>query len=210
MHSKPIFMKINFYSLLKGHSLSASDRTFLIDENSVTRIWETLISKKGFLIGVVTLLLFVQNGFAQPVLQSSTTNEGSSTTATVNKPSGVVSGDLMVVGLMVENGKSTAVTVPSGWIAIAATDNGNNVTIFSYYKLAGGSEPASYTFTLSTSRRWAIGNNRLTGAYSAGSPVADVKGANGSGTSVTAPSISPATSQSLVLCFYTNNQNATF
>ena len=67
---------------------------------------------------------------------------------TLNKPSGVVSGDFMLAIFGYWNA-SAPVTAPSGWTHLdttansAATYNQSSV----YYKVAGGSEPATYTWT---------------------------------------------------------------
>ena len=85
-----------------------------------------------------------------------------STTCTVTKPTGTVSGDLLVAAI----GKSTTGTpsgVPSGWVVVTsntAEKLNNTASSFGngcgfYYKIAGGSEGADYTWT-STSSEWAI------------------------------------------------------
>lgn len=66
-----------------------------------------------------------------------------STTITINVPSGVVDGDILVLMVM-SNGASW--TTPSGWTVWLAS--GNNRAI--YYRTAS-SEPASYTITQSVS-----------------------------------------------------------
>lgn len=64
-----------------------------------------------------------------------------STTITINVPSGVVNGDILVLMVMSNNGTWTT---PSGWTVWLA--NANNRAI--YYRTAS-SEPASYTITQS-------------------------------------------------------------
>lgn len=72
---------------------------------------------------------------------------------TINVPSGVSSGDVMVAGITFSNGSSVTLTPPSGWILISGTRCDNNdssgaySSIAMYYKVAGASEPASYTWT---------------------------------------------------------------
>jgi hypothetical protein len=62
---------------------------------------------------------------------------------TLTKPSGTVEGDMMIV-LITDDATGNALTC-SGWTAISETDNQARVSAF--YKEAGGSEPADYTFT---------------------------------------------------------------
>lgn len=66
------------------------------------------------------------------------------TTITINVPSGVANGNVLVLMVMSNNGTWTT---PSGWTVWLA--NGNNRAI--YYRTAS-SEPASYTITQSASQ----------------------------------------------------------
>lgn len=64
--------------------------------------------------------------------------------ASITKPSGTVSGDFLIATIFDSSGG--AATPPSGFTLIRATSAGG-FTLYSYYKLAGGSEPASYDFS---------------------------------------------------------------
>lgn len=66
---------------------------------------------------------------------------------TVNKPTGTVEGDTMIAFLT--NWDSAPLSSPSGWTQINLVDN-TAATLRSYmlYKLAGASEPSSYTWSL--------------------------------------------------------------
>src|SRR5690349_15810347 len=68
------------------------------------------------------------------------------TTLTLSAPAGVASGDVMIATV---NTVGALPTAPSGWNTITTTTNpgwvGNVVT---YYKVAGASEPASYSWGL--------------------------------------------------------------
>lgn len=83
-------------------------------------------------------------------------------TATINKPTGTTPGDCLIAVAW----GSTSVTTPSGWTRVTTSDittsNGAKIAIFS--KIAGGSEPASYTFTnsLGTSIACFTGNDQVT------------------------------------------------
>lgn len=67
---------------------------------------------------------------------------------TFTKPASTASDDLLLVHIAVRNG--TGCTPPSGWTAV---DSGTHSTLFEglYWKIAGGSEPTSYTFGVTTS-----------------------------------------------------------
>ncbi len=66
---------------------------------------------------------------------------------TINVPAGVQAGDLLV-SVLGEN-QQTGTTLPGGWtLATALNYSGTNRSLTVAYKIAGPSEPASYTFTL--------------------------------------------------------------
>src|SRR6266404_3872132 len=66
------------------------------------------------------------------------------TTLTINKPT-VSTGDLMLATIAIHGGSAANInTVPTGWTQIARTDNDASITLVSYWKVAGGSEPSSY------------------------------------------------------------------
>ena len=74
---------------------------------------------------------------------------------TVNKPSGVISGDMLVMTVYY-NGNGQGINTPSGWTYLDGfTSLISGATHSSFYKKAGGSEPSTYTITASgtTSRR---------------------------------------------------------
>lgn len=77
---------------------------------------------------------------------ATTTNTSS---LTITKPTGVASGHVLVA---VITSDSTTPTAPSGWVHFGGGLHGsaswnNNL----YYKVAGGSEPSNYTWTVGTS-----------------------------------------------------------
>ena len=86
--------------------------------------------------------------WAQPVFETFVTNKGKTATAPVNRPSGVVANDLLVVGLTFDKGSAEIISPPAGWTLIRRTNNSTDNGIATYYKVAGVSEPSSYTFTL--------------------------------------------------------------
>jgi len=82
---------------------------------------------------------------------SSSANNGSGgTTLTINVPSGTSNGDVMVAHVVVQTaGNSFA--APSGWTIIKRLDTTTNIATATYWKVAGSSEPSSYTWTFGTS-----------------------------------------------------------
>jgi RHS repeat-associated protein len=137
------------------------------------------------------------------------TATGSSGTATVNKPTGAIAGDLLVVGLAFEKGSDVAITPPSGWTPIRPTNQSSNVGYATYRKTAGLSEPASYAFSLTNSPKWSIGACAIAGA-DATAPIDVHNGASASSGNPSAPSITTTGPQRLVLAFYANKKPTTY
>lgn len=93
-----------------------------------------------------------------------TTATGTGTSAAPSTPTGTASGDLLVAALNTGSG-STALAPPAGWTAIvAAWTDSNDSAGATWYKVAGGSEPASYTFTWTTSGDYCCSVKRFTAA----------------------------------------------
>ncbi len=146
-----------------------------------------------------------------PVIKSFETAVGAgSNPVTVNKPAGTTSGDLLIVGLMFEKGSNATPTPPSGWTLIRRDNKYNYVGMATYYKVAGDSEPTSYTFTLSNGPKWSIGISRIEGA-DPNNPINAHGGAFGhDDDDVKAPSITTNVYNALVMAFYTNKKDATW
>lgn len=93
------------------------------------------------------------------------------TTVTVGKPAGIVEGDLMLTFLFSgdTNPSTQSVTTLSGWTLIQShpSDNSGLSQINVYRKVAGGSEPADYTWVQSLSQRFYAVCVELTGADTA-------------------------------------------
>lgn len=67
-------------------------------------------------------------------------------TVTINKPTNTAQNDVMVAFIATVSGAAMT-TVPSGWTLVDSTDNGTNLKVWVYRKIAGASEGASYTWT---------------------------------------------------------------
>lgn len=81
------------------------------------------------------------------------TSPSTSTSLVINKPSGVVSGDLLIAFTVTSNRADGVFSPPAGWTEQAqSNDGGNNPDIAVYTKTAGGAEGASYTFTYGSSK----------------------------------------------------------
>lgn len=138
--------------------------------------------------------------------RSSTTQANSGATLTVTKPSGVVDGDYILVGIHVNDVPNDIASVPSGWATIVSKlDYGSeHLTIFG--KSASG-EGASWDWTMNNANS-SHGIAIAIKEASIASPV-DASGGqtNGSSTNLTAPSISPATSDALLVAFFAHHSS---
>jgi PKD repeat protein len=88
---------------------------------------------------------------------SKATSTTSVTAVTIPEPTGVATGDVLVANINANNAPTVA-TVPSGWTqTLAPVADGTVTTVFSYYHVVTGTEPASWTFTLSAAQKWSAG-----------------------------------------------------
>ena len=78
-----------------------------------------------------------------------TANSSGSTSRSVSKVSGTASGHRMVAQVVINN-TSVTITPPSGW-SLLTSGTATGVKMAIYTKVAGGSEPSSYTFNFSSS-----------------------------------------------------------
>ena len=126
---------------------------------------------------------------------ASSGSNDSATSLSLDKPSGVASGDLLLAGIYVTG--SPTITPPSGWTLLRSTSKA-----YIYDKLAGSSEASSYTWSLSSAQT--IGGSVL--AYSGIDSAAPIEATSGSKADrsklITGPSVDLTTSGSLVVGFF--------
>ena len=99
----------------------------------------------------------------------------------INKPSGVVSGDVMLAAIVTGNVDVGAITC-AGWTQVRQIDDGLRMVIFR--KTAGGSEPANYTFSWGTARK-AVGGIVAFSGVNGTTPIQAENGVDETGTGVT-------------------------
>ena len=107
----------------------------------------------------VALLLFAQG--ALPAIAFKNANSARASPAanlTIIKPNGTVAGDFMIAAVSAIP-SSVVITPPTGWILIRTQrqTNPNSSVLATYYRVAGASEAASYTWALSSSHTGAVG-----------------------------------------------------
>jgi len=81
-------------------------------------------------------------------VNAQSTFQNSGTTISINKPTGVADGDLMVAVLYIQSASPPTITPPSGWVS-RGTDTGSTTRAQVFTKIAGPSEPTTYDFTSS-------------------------------------------------------------
>jgi len=124
-------------------------------------------------------------------------------TLTINKPAGTVSGDVEIAVIEV-NGSANLPATPAGWTLLDSGSTGPSVA--TYYKVAGGSEPASYSWTVANIASGVIAT------YTGCDPVSPIN-AHGAlnrttGTSATATSITTTAPCRLVYVMGTSGNGA--
>jgi hypothetical protein len=145
---------------------------------------------------------------AAPSFRAAATAAGaSSTSVTVNKPSGTAENDVLLALLFIEHASAT-VTPPSSWTLVRdSLQAGGSVDYrhVTYWKRAGGSEPSSYQWSFSASAYREAFVIAVQGCTTSGSPI-DVEGATvngGQNDSPVAPSVTTTVADCLLCCFYT-------
>lgn len=88
-----------------------------------------------------------QGGQSSTKYISSTTATSTTTPITLTRPTGVVSGTLLAATISYTSLNASVWTPPSGWTSGGAVNNPSVGGIVIFYRIAGASEPSSYTFT---------------------------------------------------------------
>ena len=143
-------------------------------------------------------------GSVAPVIElaDQTTATGTTASGTINKPTNLAAGDLVILTIHIGNGAPT-ITPPSGFTHIATGNNSTSTSaakVAAYYKFATGSEPATYAITLNTATLWRAYANRVTGT-NPGSPIGNTSTAASGITAVSTlavPSIATGTANNLL------------
>lgn len=123
------------------------------------------------------------------------------TQVTIDQPALIVPGDFLLASIAINGGSPAAITPPSGWTQIVRTDNDTNISIVSYWKIAGASEPANYVWSITPQTRAQGGITRYTGV-DASSPIDTFSGNFGLSKAATTSSITTTTSNSKVVALF--------
>lgn len=148
---------------------------------------------------------YTTSGIALRSSSNATVTTGS---VVVSKPAGTVSGDVMIATIGVRP-LAAVVTTPAGWAPLRRVD-GVSSSLLTYWKVAGGSEPASYTWTVDASTGMVGGIMSFTGVDTTSIPV-NIDGgqvAMAGTSSVTAPSVTTTVPNAMLITTYSINSTA--
>jgi len=156
----------------------------------------------GVAVGVTDTLALRARSMTCPAIQyrSSAANSASaSTSLTLNVPTGVQNGDVMIA---VVSTSANTVSTPSGWNTLA-----RSATMATFYRVAS-SEPASYSFTDGgASTNWAGIIDAYSGVDTSAVPDVSATLATGTTAAVTWTSITSATDQAMSVAVSFENNN---
>jgi hypothetical protein len=128
-------------------SYGTSDQRYLVGTIDDVRIYNRALTAAE-IAQLATILKY--QAFTEKKVSSD-----SNTAIVIQKPSGTVQGNLLIAAVATDG--STTFSLPSGWTEINQGNSGSQVTLGVWYKIAGSSEPANYTFT------WSGGNEQAYG-----------------------------------------------
>jgi hypothetical protein len=133
------------------------------------------------------------------------------TSLTLNKPAGAIVNDLLLAQVTIRS-TSITITPPAGWTFVRRDNTGsgsNQLGQAVYYKFVGGSEPASYTWSFGGSID-ASGGIVSEAGVSPTSPIDVSGGLGGSGTDVTAPSVTTTAPNDGLVAFFASGSSTAF
>ncbi len=117
----------------------------------------------------------------------------------IDRPSGIVAGDLLVAAIDVRG--QPRIGAPSGWQHVRTDNNGSVIELATYTHVADGIEPASFTWGFSSAQSAA---GSIVAVHGQGAtPIGDSAGRiNAKASSIVGPSSQADRSGSLVLAFF--------
>ncbi len=137
---------------------------------------------------------------------SSTATAAAATSVTVAAPSGVAQYDLLIT-VLVMGTATTTVTPPTGWVAV----NGLLSPMLAvWYKFAGASEPANYTWSVARSETLTVTVLDYTGTDGTAPVIATTAQINTSSVAAVAPGLTTPNANTMVLALVGTTSNVTF
>lgn len=132
------------------------------------------------------------------IVSASSTTVASGTSITINAPSSISSGNLLIA--VVATTSTSTLATPSDWTLLTTAAGGEA----SYYKIASNNEPSNYTWTWTTS---SVGCGLIVQVTGNSVMPLDAYGgqANASSANITAPSVTPRPKTDLLVNIYASN-----
>lgn len=107
---------------------------------------------KNILLFILFYYLLCSTSWATIAFRNSSgTSNASSTSIVISKPTGTVSGDVLLA--IIDGNNTPVITPPSGWTLVDSVNTTVTAVISIYSKVASGSEPSTYTWTLDSAQR---------------------------------------------------------
>ena len=125
-------------------------------------------------------------------------SDGGATSLIIDKPAGTAAGDLLIAAVATDGNTVASLAPPAGWNVIHVGDQGGNVTFGVWWKLAGASEPGTYTFSWSGSEHvygWIM---RFTG-HDPANPIDTSANAGGTSGAPSSPTVTTTVDDTLIL-----------
>ncbi len=131
------------------------------------------------------------------------------TSIVVSKPAGVVTNDVLIAAVTVD--QTPTISPPAGWTLVRSDANGTIQTQAIYWHAAGGSEPATYTFTFGGAVNSAVAGIAAYSGVNTTTPIDVSSGqANATSTSVTAPSVTTTVANAMIVGIFGLDNDASF
>ncbi|MBI4093524.1 hypothetical protein HY417_01040 [Candidatus Kaiserbacteria bacterium] len=127
----------------------------------------------------------------------------------LDKPASVAEGDFLLANVTLKRGAGIVVDAPTGWTEILGTDNDDRVSVISYWKVAGGDEPSTYTWSVDGRESMVGGITRYSGV-DPNDPIDVAAGAVGNSRTPTAPSITTSEAGEKIVAVFGVDSNASF
>lgn len=128
----------------------------------------------------------------------------------VDVPAGIAVGDILLAQIAVRGGSDTTVTPPAGWSVVLTHNRGTTLQQAIFYRIADGSEAASYDFDFSPNQRASGGMLAYRGVDTAFPVNVSSTRDNASSSSVTANAVTPTVSDAMIVGFFATSTVTSF
>lgn len=161
---------------------------------------------------IALFLLALAAGTRADIVLVGATSAGSANTTSqaLNVPAGVAAGNILIAQIAVRGGSGTTITPPAGWTTILVNNSGTTIRQGIYYRIADGTEPASYSFGISPQQRTAAAMVAYSGVDGASPINASSTRTNASSTSVTANGVTTTVASAMLVGLFATSHASSF